>query len=81
MLGGKLFVVSLFVNTLFPLVFAAYLVIASAASIFLHLNFEKQYPYFCFTFVTVVDVFQWLFSGVQTLNTYTVPWLFVEKAE
>ena len=81
MLGGKFFVVSLFVNTLFLLVFAAYLVIASAAPIFLHLNFEKQHPYFRFTFVTAVDVFQWLFSGVQTLNTYTVPCLFVEKAE
>ena len=81
MLNSTLFVVCLLVNTLFPLFFAVWLVIASAAPILLHFHLEKNYSYFGFSFLTTVDLFYCLFSGFIMLNTYTVPGLVDDRVQ
>ena len=48
---------------------------------FLHFNFEKHHSYFGLSFLTTVDIFYCLFWGFQTLNRYTVPYLFVDRAQ
>ena len=46
-----------------------------------HFNFENHHSYFALNFVTTVEHFYCLFRGVSTLNTYTVPSLFADRAQ
>ena len=81
MLGGTLLVVCFHLNTLFLLFFPVSLVIGSATPILLHCHLEKHHSHFAFSFLTTVDLFYCLFWGFWTLNTYTVPCLFVERIQ
>ena len=79
MLRSTLFVVYFLQNTLFRLFFEIKLVITSAGPILFHFNLEKHYSCFCFSALTTVEFFYWLFWKFETLKTYTAPSLFVRR--
>ena len=79
MLRSTLFVFCFLLNTLFRLFFEVKLVITSAGLILFHSNVEKHYSYFCFSVLTTVEFFYWLFWNFETLKTYTAPSLFVGR--
>ena len=76
-----LFVVCLLLNVLLLLFFAVWLVITSAEPVLLHFNLEKHHSYFAFSLWATVDLFYCLFWSFQTLNTYTLPLLFVGRVQ
>ena len=49
------------------------------APVLLHFNVEEHNLYFRFSFLTSVDLFNFLFAGVSKLNTYIVPSLLLER--
>ena len=81
MLGSTVFVVCGLLNTLFLTDIAVWLVIAPDASMLLYFDFKKHHLYFWFCILTTRGLFYFLFSVFWRINTYTVPFVCVEKVQ
>ena len=81
MLGGPLFLVCSLLNRSFLLFFEFSLVIPSEAPMLFRFILENYHSYFPFSFLTSVDLFDFLVWGFETRNTYTVPSLLVDSIQ
>ena len=80
-MGDTFLVVCFLLNTLFLLLFEIELVNSSAAPIFSHFLLGKDDSYFHVSFPTTADHFYFLYSVFETLNTYTVTSMFVDRVQ